>query len=189
MKSIFFLTLLICVTLLIQPVIAQEESEEPAKEESAVTVKEIEPYFYAALEMTGSYEQHEQAFQTLYEQANSQGVPTDQPPFGVYYDNPETTPEEELKWEIGLPLPQEKKVKEPLKRKKWDYTAVATLDYTGPWNEEMADAYLKIFGWIEQNGYYPVGPVMEVYLGQPTQNEKGEWSGTVNIMVPVSKAE
>jgi len=189
MKKIFFLTLLICASLLVLPVIAQEESEEPAEEESVVTVKEIEPYFYAALEMTGSYQQHEQAFQTLYEQANSQGIPTNNPPFGVYYDDPETTPEEELTWDLGLALPEEKEVKEPLTLKKWDYTTVATLDYTGPWNEEMQGAFLKIFEWIADNGYTPAGPVMQMYLDQPTQNEQGEWIGSVTIAVAVSKTE
>jgi len=163
---------------------------EAETEEGKIEVKEVEPFSYCAVEMTGSFKQHGDAFGKLYSSAEKQGLPTNEPLFGVYYDNPEETAEEELKWEVGFAVSDDTEVEEPLVLKKWEFKLVVSLDYEGPFSgEEMDGAFAEIMQWIEENGYTIVGPCMERYLGMPSQNEDGAMSGKIEIWMPVEKAE
>lgn len=159
-----------------------------AGETSDMQVKEIDSFWYAAVEMKGSYEQHQQAFQTLYEQAGMQGLGTDFPSFGIYYDDPSQVTEDELTWEIGLKLEEKTEIKEPLVLKEWNHTLVASTIYTGSFSsQDFGAAHEKLFQWVMENGYSPAGPMMEKYMDMPTQNSDGEWEGTINIILPVAK--
>jgi len=156
----------------------------------AIKVVDVEPYYYCALEMTGSYDQHGTGFNTLYEQAGIQNLPQNQPPFGIYFNDPGQTPEEELKWELGLVLPDSSQVAEPLKLKKWEFNRVVTRMYDGVFGaEEMGQVFVEMYAWIGQNKYTTAGPLLERYLSQMEQNAKGEWMGKVEIWIPVQKAE
>ncbi|MGD1048138.1 MAG: GyrI-like domain-containing protein [Candidatus Krumholzibacteriaceae bacterium] len=145
-------------------------------------------FAYCALEMTGSYDQHGTAFQKLYEESAKQGIFGGMP-FGVYYNSPNDTPVEKLKWDLGFSLPAGKTPAAPLVAKKWEYTTMASLKYTGEFGgQPMIDAYARLYKWIGENGYQPAGPMMETYLNAPSQDEKGMWFGTMEINVPVEKA-
>ena len=173
---IFFVALIFMSTLVI------------SGDKSKISVKEIEPYFYCAVEMTGSYDQHEDAFTTLYEQAGMQGLGSDFEAFGIYINDPNQTPANELKWELGFELQDSVKVKEPLKHKKWNYSQMAGLLYEGSFSSpEFAAAHVDLFQWISANGYTPVGPMMEKYVEMTSQNSEGEWLGKIRITVPVRK--
>lgn len=153
-----------------------------------VTIEEIKPYYYCAVEMTGSYDQHEDAFTTLYEQAGMQGLGNEFVAFGIYYDDPNETPAEQLTWELGFALSDSIKVNAPLVVKKWDYKKEAGLLYKGAFDApEFVDAHMKLFEWLGKNNKIPVGPMMEKYMEMPTQNAKGGWEGKVTIIVPIEK--
>jgi DNA gyrase inhibitor GyrI len=156
---------------------------------AAVRAVESGPYFYAAVEMTGSYAQHEFAFQTLFIQAGTQNL-CQAAPFGVYYNDPQTVLEAELRWDLGMALADSMPVQAPLKLKKWPYPTVAVLPYEGPFDgPEIGQAYAKLFGWVGANGYAPAGPIQETFYGIPSVNEKGQWGGKVKLAVPVEKAK
>ncbi|MBN1465006.1 GyrI-like domain-containing protein [candidate division KSB1 bacterium] len=179
MKKILFLS---CALLLF---IAQVWSDD---EEKKTEVREIKPYSYCCVEMTGSYEKHSEAFQMLYEQAGAQGLGMDFAPFGVYYSDPSQVAEAELKWEIGFELAEKAEVKAPLVLKEWPHELMAVALYEGPFSgEAFGLAHQKLSEWIVQNGYSVVGPSMEKYLSMPAQNNDGEWVGTIEIMLPVQK--
>ena len=157
-------------------------------EEQVVKVKEIEPFLYCAVEMTGSYEQHPEAFQTLYEQAGIQGLGTDMSTFGIYHNDPSQVPEAELKWEVGFKLEEEAELEAPLVLKKWEHKLLAAIDYEGSFSgEALGLAFQKLFPWVGKNGYTPSGPTMEKFTDMPTQNSDGEWEGKVVILLPVVK--
>lgn len=195
MRNLFnLMILLVFVCLVAMPAMADEgQNEEHCQKacgsDTTIAVREIEPYDYVALEMTGTYDQHGQAFQTLYTSAGEQGLPMGQMPFGIYWNSPDDTAEEDLKWEIGFPQAEAKEVSEPLKNKKWEFTSLAVTTYKGTFGEDQAAAYQALFMWIGKNGYKPAGPVMEKYLCMPRQTEDGGWEGCVEIMVPVEKAQ
>ncbi|MCX5752207.1 MAG: GyrI-like domain-containing protein [Candidatus Krumholzibacteria bacterium] len=153
-----------------------------------VELKTDTAFAYCALEMTGSYDQHEAAFGKLYQEAMNQGIYGGMP-FGIYWNSPANTPVEQLKWDVGFTLPPGNAPKPPLAIKKWDFTTMASLKYRGVFGgEEMGNAYGRIYKWIGENGYQPSGPMMEVFLNTPSPDEKGVLFGSVEIIVPVQKA-
>ncbi len=179
------------VMILALPLAAQEGNDKKATKEAGKTdieLVEIEPFFYCAVEMTGSYTQHPDAFMKLYTEAGKQGLPMAGMPFGIYWNSPHDTAEEALKWEIGLAVPEDKEIQPPLSRKGWEHILVAKKDFEGAFgSEEMSAAYSEVSGWIEENGYELSGPMMEKYLSSPSPNEEGEFVGKVQIIFPVQK--
>lgn len=186
-------TAMIVMVAFALPLSAQEKTagkaakaEKPAH--TGIEVVEIEPFFYAAVEMAGSYEQHGQAFMMLMGAAGQQGIPMNEAPFGIYHNSPEETPEEELKWEVGLPLQGEKELAAPIVLKKWEHTTVAQRDFEGAIDsDEMQAVYMGMYEWITANGYELAGPMLERFLSMPSPNEKGETVGKVQIVFPVQK--
>jgi predicted transcriptional regulator YdeE len=193
-KRIGSLFLVFTLLLLFSSAMAQEEQQEtavkPEKKAVEFQIVEMDSFKYAAVEMTGSFDQHDQAFQTIYSEASMQGLGADWVPFGIYYNDPSSTPVEELKWEVGFALSGEHEVKAPLKVKTWGFTLLATRSYEGSFeSEEMGNAYVELFGWFTQKGYQPAGPVMERFVSMPEQNDEGQWTGKLEIWQPVAKAQ
>lgn len=175
--------------------IAQETTQAQTTPKTTIKVdsiqlKEVKPFSYCALEKTGSYDQHQEAFMKLYEEASKQAVDYDEVPFGIYWNNPQSTPVEQLKWELGFAMLSESELKAPLLLKKWEWTTLASQGYEGPYDSpEMGKLYGKMFQWIAQKGYAPAGPMIEKFLAQPVQNEAGQWCGKVEIVLPIVKVK
>ena len=198
MKKTWFVALALCLLFSVFQVALAQDTDAPesptaleteeAAPESAVKVTMVEPFSYAALEMTGSYDQHGEAFNTLYGMAGKLMLDMSQSSFGVYYNTPQNTPEAELKWELGLPVSEDQKLEEPLTLKKWEFKLLASKMYKGSFSSEaMGACYAGLYQWITENQYAPAGPMMEKYLGQPAMDEKGEWCGEIEIIMPVQK--
>ena len=153
-----------------------------------VELKTDTAFAYCAVEMTGSYDQHEAAFTKLFEEAMNQGIYGGMP-FGIYWNSPADTPVEQLKWDVGFALPAGNAPKPPLAIKKWDFTTMASLRYRGVFGGvDMDQAYGRLFQWIADNGYLAAGPMMEVFLNAPSPDESGALYGAVEIVVPIQKA-
>ena len=175
---------LLCVLLLAFGSMAAEDVNT-----SDITVETIEPFYYAAVEMTGSYEKHGEGFETLYQQIQSQGLETgEQMPFGIYYDDPAQVPIDSVKWDVGMALPEEQELQEPLTLKKWEHTTLVTMEYEGPITDEhMAILFGKLFGWMEAENYRVSGTVMEKFMSEMTQNDQGQWVGKIKLLLPATK--
>ncbi len=153
-----------------------------------VELKSDTAFAYCALEMTGSYDQHEAAFMKLYEEAMTQGIAGGMP-FGIYWNSPVNTPVEKLVWDVGFAMPPGGAPKPPLALKKWDFTTMASLKYRGIiGGQDMDDAIGRLFRWIGENGYQEAGPMMEVFLNAPSPDESGALYGAIELVVPVRKA-
>jgi DNA gyrase inhibitor GyrI len=187
LSSVLFVT----VMILALPLSAQEDVDAQKAEKAPKTeieVVEIEPFHYAAVEVTGSYTQHADAFMKLYSAAGMQGLPMSAAPFGIYWNSPEDTAEEDLKWEIGMPVPGDKDLQAPIVLKKWEFTTVAQRDFEGAIDsDEIKAVYYAMYEWIGANGYELAGPMLERFLSTPSPNEKGEMIGKVQIVFPVEK--
>ena len=176
---------------------AQDECSVPVAQADTTARGEVTPqvelktdtaFAYCAVEMIGNYDQHEAAFTKLFEEAMNQGIIGGMP-FGIYWNSPMDTPVEKLAWDVGFVLPPGKAPKPPLTIKKWDFTAMASLKYRGVFGgTEMDQAYGRLFRWIGENGYQPVGPMMEIFLNAPSPDERGVLYGAVEIIVPIQKA-
>jgi AraC family transcriptional regulator len=159
-----------------------------AEETPQVELKTDTAFAYCAVEMTGSYDQHEAAFTKLFEEAMNQGIYGGMP-FGIYWNSPADTPVEKLAWDVGFMLPPGNAPKPPLAIKKWDFTTMASLKYRGVFGgADMDRAYGRLFQWIADNGYLAAGPMMEVFLNAPSPDENGVLYGAVEIVVPIQKS-
>jgi effector-binding domain-containing protein len=168
----------------------QPVKSDTAKKAVAVQLITVEPFDYCAVEMTGDFQQHGAAFETMYSEVSAQGLQIKDAPFGVYFNTPGQVPTEQLKWEIGQILSEKKELKDPLKLKRWEFTTLVTAEYNGPFNSpEMGNVYQAVFTYIGQNGYVPAGPMMESFLNIPDQTADGGWGGHVKIYIPVQKQQ
>jgi DNA gyrase inhibitor GyrI len=191
MKKITGMILLGCIAFL--GIVTGQEKTQPAgaavvaAAADTVVLSKVAPYSYCALEMRGSFDQHGAAFQNLYQQAGMQGLPGTAVPFGIYWNSPQDTPVDSLKWELGFALPEARTLAAPLVLKKWEFPLVATLTFEGVYGSEaQAAATGKLFEWIGKNGYRPAGPMMERFVTMPAQTADGGFSGRVEMVIPVA---
>jgi AraC family transcriptional regulator len=188
---LMFFVLSLCVAAFSWAQTAGTAPAAPPDTTAAEALPEVElkvdtAFAYVALEMTGSYEQHEEGFTLLYEEAAKQNIFGGMP-FGVYWNSPSDTPVEKLSWDVGFVAPPGAAPKPPLKLKPWKFTIEATLRYTGSFGADMDRVYGRLYQWIGENGYRPAGPMMEIFLNTPSREEAGQLFGTVEIVVPVEK--
>jgi effector-binding domain-containing protein len=104
---------------------------------------------------------------------------------GVYYSDPQAVAPEDMEWEIGFPCSAQVSPIKPLEKKIWEFELVASAIHTGPY-ENAGETYLKIFEWMEANGYEAVGPMLEKYLSMPTPDTDPE-TLRAELWVPVQK--
>jgi AraC family transcriptional regulator len=162
----------------------------PTPSAESVRIMPVEAFSYAAVEMRGTYDQSAAAFQSLYQNAGMQGLPMTSTPFGLYWNSPENTPVDSLRWELGLMVPDSTTAAAPLVLKKYRPTEAAALFFEGVYGSpEQNAAYGVLFGWVSANGYRPAGPMMERYLNMPTQTADGKWTGRVEMVLPVEKTK
>jgi len=168
-------------------IVAAQEKTQPTAAADSIRLSKVEPYSYCALEMRGSFDQHGAAFQNLYQQAGMQGLPMNATAFGIYWNSPENTSVDSLKWELGFALSEAKTLTAPLVLKKWEFPLVASMIFDGVYGSEaQAAATQALFAWIGKNGYRPAGPMMEKFVSMPTQDANGQFSGKVEIVIPVA---
>jgi DNA gyrase inhibitor GyrI len=126
-------------------------------------ITELEP-IYAVIEMhSGSYGGYSFALEDMFDDLAADAVAPVGPPFGVYYDDPAFTPEDELEWLVGIPV--EEGVAAPAGYEtQWleGGTVVKTTLY-GEVDFENTTVYDEIYEYIVANGYMPAGPMVEVY--------------------------
>jgi len=152
--------------------------------EEGVVIKDMDPFSYAAMEFSGSFEKMEQSIGQFMQEFFKQGLQPGGPLLGIYYNDPTTVKAEELKWAVGFPVPEDAGVEAPLKKIDTTFKKAAVYLYTGPY-EKMDKAYQMIFKHIEDKGCKMVWPCYDKYLNNP-QEVKPEDLKT-EIIVPVEK--
>jgi effector-binding domain-containing protein len=194
MRKLCLIALVACIGFFGIAASQEKKEAEPVKIEQAasdtVRLTPVKPYSYCALEMKGSFDQHGAAFQNLYQQAGTQGLPMTAVPFGIYWNDPRNVPVDSLKWELGFALPETRTLAAPLVLKKWEFPMTASTSFEGVYGSEtQTAAYGRLFAWIGKNGYQPAGPLMEKFITMPVQDAEGRYSGKVEIAVPVAPAK
>ncbi len=82
---------------------------------------------------------------------------------GAFFDNPAETPPGETRYEIRIPVAPGTVVAPPYRVMVTEPMTTAAVLLIGDY-ESIATRYPDIYRWIEENGYVPAGPLMEVYL-------------------------
>jgi AraC family transcriptional regulator len=135
-----------------------------------VDVSMIEAMTAASILKPGPYEKVGETMDELWQWVRDKGIEVTGPAFGVYYDNPETTPPESTRFEAGVPVPEgtEGDDEAGVVVKTWGPRLAAKALFTGPY-DRVGPAYGALGAWIQQNGYRMAGPAIEVYLNDPSQ--------------------
>lgn len=116
--------------------------------------------------MAGSYAQHGIGLEMLAAFLASKGITPAGPPFGRYLHDRTTTPEPDLRWDVGFPVADPPPtVPKPFELRTLDDALIATATVSGPHAEPRP--WPALMQWIERNAYAPVGPTMETWLDGP----------------------
>jgi len=151
-------------------------------------VKKLEPVTVAYLPMRGPYRQMPEAFGTVYGWIETHGLTPGGMPVGVFYTDPESTPEEHAVWELQAPLTGENADAQPDESgvgiKTLPERTMAVTMYKGPYSE-MSSTYLELGNWIAELGYTVSGPPEEAYYSDPATTSAEEY--LTEIRFPVTK--
>jgi effector-binding domain-containing protein len=135
-----------------------------------VTVKKTEPATVASLSMKGPFTQMSDAFGRLFGWIGARGFVPAGPPAGIYFNDPNQVPADELLWEIFCPIGGDVSPGDPddqgLSVKKTEAAEVASTVHKGPF-DQVGPTYGALAGWIMENGYEIAGPPQEVCLSDP----------------------
>jgi len=154
---------------------------------AAVKIKTTKPQKLAYLEHTGDYKTipYDQYFDKLYTWAKENKVRPGFKPLGIFHDDPEKTPPEKCRSEIGIPIVGDVEPEGEVKIKELPTMEVAEIKHKGS-SDQYKETYNILSQWVAQNGYEYAGPPMEVYTKKP-KIKGDETIIYANVQVPVKK--
>lgn len=150
-----------------------------------VQIKDTTPFTYAYLECSGSYQQIPEKVNAFMGEFFKQNLMPAGNFFAMYLNAPGQAKEEELLWRLGFPVPADAVVAAPLLKGESKATRIAFYLHVGPY-DKVGAAYIKVFEFIEKNGYKTAGPPLEKYLDMDPTAVKPEDLRT-EINLPVEK--
>ena len=142
-----------------------------------VTIKPLPGYRLFGLPHQGDYNSIVTAFERLFALGAAHGLlmPGTRD-FGVYYDDPGSVPEEELRAFAGLAVGPETVCPDDFEEAEIPAVRAACLLYQGPY-ADLDRAYHFLYGrWLPQSGQEPADyPAFEEYLNDPKSLPPTEW--------------
>ena len=142
----------------------------------------------ATIRHTGSYLAIGPVFGRLFQWAGAKNMlGPNTSILGIYYDDPSSTPEAELRSQAGLSVPDTVEADETVAITTLAAGRHAILRHTGPY-EELPGAYAALFGtWLPESGEEAANqPVFEIYLNDPTSTPPAELE--TDICMPLNDA-
>lgn len=164
----------------------QDQQQEEVVSISEVTLKKVEPMAIASIrEVIPRYEDMGAHFGEIFAHLGKNRIAPTGPALGIYYD--EGYKEKDIHVESAVPVGPEAPSSTRVKvRELPGVEQVASLTLQGSY-EGLSDAYDRLLGWIEANGYRIVGPNRELYLQGPGPDyEPPEY--LTELQFPVQKA-
>lgn len=134
-----------------------------------VTLRKIEPIALIGVRHSGPYMQISKAFEVLFGTLNARGLAKpDMRMIGVYFDDPDLVPAEELRSIACVAVENELKVEAPLEPFTLEGGEYAVLRHKGPY-ADMYKAYQWLFSeWLPSSGrQLRDGLMFEDYLNNP----------------------
>jgi AraC family transcriptional regulator len=141
----------------------------------------------AYIEHRGPYDKvpWETYIERLYGWVKDQKVMPGFYPMGIYYDKPDTVPAERLRSDIAITFKGKANEKEGIKICTLPEMKVAAVSFKGP-GTEFKTVYANLGKWIDEKGYEPSGPPIEIYSKKP-EIVKGVTIIYTKVMMPVKK--
>jgi effector-binding domain-containing protein len=153
---------------------------------SEVTLKKVEPMTIASIrEVVPGYEDMGAHFGEIFAHLGQTQVTPAGPPFAMYYD--EGYKEKDIDVESAVPLAGKAPSSDRVKvRELPGVGQMACLTMEGSY-EGLSDAYARLLGWIEANGYHIVDCNREIYVKGPGPEYEPEEYLT-ELQFPVQKS-
>ena len=134
-----------------------------------------QPYVY--LEYRGDYRDMGDTMRRLLEAG--QTLQVNGPPFALFYDDPATTPVDQLRARACLPVPTSPTgLPEGMRFEVLPRAMVVYARVRGPYNQ-LGRSYRALFDYMRKLGWKPNGPIRELYLVNP--GEGSELVGEVQV--------
>lgn len=153
-----------------------------------VTVETLPERRCAGVEHTGSYMEIDHAMGRLFSELVARhALPVQPAMIGVFFDDPDLGPEEELRSRACLPVANSVTIDAPLVETVLRGGLYAKLSYTGPY-ADMRGAYRWFLGvWLPASGYEPDdAPIFEAYLNDPREVPQNELRTDVHLPLKVA---
>ena len=151
----------------------------------AITVQQVEAFAYVYLPQKGPFDKMQEAIGSLLQEMRAQNVIPGGPMIGVYINSPAQVKPEDLQWEIGFPVTSQALIQPPLEKKEWNFTQVVASLHQGPY-DKAGETIQKMLEWMDANGYFPAGPLLERYMDMNPEELKPEELKT-EIWIPCQK--
>jgi AraC family transcriptional regulator len=148
-----------------------------------VTVATLPEQRCAGFDHTGSYMQIDHAMGRLFtELAAREILPARPAMIGVFFDDPDLRPEDELRSRACLPIEGSVAIDPPMVETVLCGGPYAKLSYTGPY-ADMRGAYRWLLGvWLPGSGHEPGdAPIFEAYLNDPREVPQNELRTDIHL--------
>jgi len=142
-----------------------------------VTIRQLEPVRLAAFAHSGPYIEIGSTFDRLFAWAAGRGlVGPAMRSLGVYYDDPNAVPADQLRSAAGVVVSKGEKIEAPAKVLDLAGGRHAVLRHQGPY-AELEGAYRWLYReWLPASGEEPADrPCFEEYLNNPRELPPAEW--------------
>jgi len=183
MKTCMIAVLLILFVLTLTWLHA-EEAEPPAK----IHLKHTEPHSMATMKHMGPYTEVPQVITQLTHAIQEGGYHPAGPVMVAYFNDPRQTPEDELTWEVRIPVaypgPIGSAENDKMGFRYFDPMFVAYTYHIGSYTD-VGDAYAELMQWASRNNYQIIGPPVEIYWSDPVTVPMDEW--VTEIWFPVQE--
>lgn len=139
-----------------------------------VEIKQMPKLRAATLRYVGPYNRISEAFNRLGEIAGPAGLLAGKPTMlAIYHDDPESTPERELRSDAAVVIPEDAKVPPGLVEQRLRAGRYACTTHVGPY-EELGDAWAQFKGQVVPESGQRVGDgaSYEIYRNDPTEVPK-----------------
>jgi effector-binding domain-containing protein len=153
---------------------------------SEVTLKKVEPMTIASIrEVLPGYEDMGAHYGEIFAHLGKNQVAPAGPPFAMYHD--EGYKEKDIDMESAVPIAGPAPSSDRVKVRELPAVAqMACVTVEGSY-EGLSEAYGRLLGWIQTNGYHIVAPNREIYIKGPGPDcEPSEY--VTELQFPVAKA-
>jgi AraC family transcriptional regulator len=141
-----------------------------------VEIKNMHEIRAIGVRHVGPYSQISEAFGRLGQIAGRAGLLRDKPTMiAIYHDDPEVTPERELRSDAAIAVPEAAPVPEGTVEQRFPAGRYACTVHEGPY-ERLGDTWARFMGqWLPESGHRIAGPTgYEIYLNTPTDVPKDQ---------------
>ncbi len=152
-----------------------------------VEIKQMPAFRVGAVRHSGAYNEIGKAFERLGAIAGPAGL-FEQPGavmIGIYYDDPDTTPQDQLRSDAAIVVPEHMKLPEGLVEKRIPEGRFARAEHVGSY-EGLSDAWARLKEQMFRESGHRIGarPSYEIYRNTPMTVPKEELR--TEIYVPIA---